>query len=57
MYDHRQVAPESPGDLFDATEIDEILLLRTLTLTEEKKREARATDPRAVVATSSGRGH
>ena len=48
MYDHPQVAPESPGDLFDATEIDEILSLRTLTLTEEEKREARATDPRAA---------
>jgi hypothetical protein len=47
MYDHPSVAPESPGDLFDATEIDEILSLRTLTLTEEEKREARATDPRA----------
>ena len=40
-------APESPGDLFDAGEIDEILTLRTLTLTDEEKREARATDPRA----------
>lgn len=48
MYDHPQVSPESPGDLFDATEIDEILSLRTLTLTEEEKREARATDPRAA---------
>jgi hypothetical protein len=47
LYDHPQVAPESPGDLFDATEIDEILSLRALTLTEEEKREARATDPRA----------
>jgi hypothetical protein len=47
MYDHPGVAPESPGDLFDATEIDEILSLRTLTLTDEEKREARATDPRA----------
>ncbi|GAA4858783.1 hypothetical protein [Saccharopolyspora cebuensis] len=48
LYDHPEVAPESPGDLFDATEIDEILSLRTLTLTEEEKREARATDPRAA---------
>lgn len=47
MYDHPRVAPESPGDLFDACEIDEILSLRTLTLSEEEKREARATDPRA----------
>jgi hypothetical protein len=48
MYDHPQVAPESPGDLYDATEIDELLTLRTLALTEEEKREARATDPRAA---------
>jgi hypothetical protein len=46
--DYPQVSPESPGDLFDATEIDEILSLRTLTLTDEEKREARATDPRAA---------
>jgi hypothetical protein len=46
LYDHPEVAPESPGDLFDATEIDEILSLRTLTLSEAEKREARATDSR-----------
>jgi hypothetical protein len=46
--DHPQVAAESAGDLFDATEIDEILTLRTLALTDEEKREARATDPRAA---------
>jgi hypothetical protein len=48
MYDYPKVSPESPGDLFDATEIDEILSLRTLTLTEREKLEARATDPRAA---------
>jgi hypothetical protein len=47
-YDYPKVSPESPGDLFDATEIDEILSLRTLTLTDDEKREARATDPRAA---------
>lgn len=47
MYDHPGIAPESPGDLHDACEIDEILTLRTMTLTDEEKREARATDPRA----------
>ncbi|HXT99514.1 MAG TPA: hypothetical protein VN903_00890 [Polyangia bacterium] len=46
LYDHPAVAPESPRDLFDATEIDEILTLRVLTLTDDEKREARATDPR-----------
>jgi hypothetical protein len=48
LYDHPQVAPESPASLHDATEIDEILSLRTLTLTEQEKAEARATDPRAA---------
>ncbi|CAL9351718.1 hypothetical protein SUDANB126_00493 [Streptomyces sp. enrichment culture] len=42
------MAPESPGDLHDAAEIDEILTLRTLLLTDEEKREARATDRRAA---------
>jgi hypothetical protein len=46
LYDHPQVSPESPGDLFDAAEIDEILSLRILTLTDEEKREA-CSDPRA----------
>ncbi|MFZ2062389.1 MAG: hypothetical protein WAU82_15365 [Candidatus Binatus sp.] len=48
LYDYPQIAPESPGDLYDATEIDEILTLRTMTLTEDEKRQARATDPRAA---------
>jgi hypothetical protein len=48
LYDHTEVAPESQGDLFDATEIDEILALRILTLTDEEKAEARGTDPRAA---------
>ncbi|WP_308191793.1 hypothetical protein [Kitasatospora humi] len=46
--DHPQVAPESPGDLHDAAEIDEILSLRTMLLTDAEKREARATDRRAA---------
>jgi hypothetical protein len=48
LYDYPQIAPESPGDLFDATEIDEILILRTMTLTDAEKAEARATDPKAA---------
>jgi hypothetical protein len=48
LYDHPAVAPESQGDLFDATEIDEILALRILTLTDEEKAEARGTDPKAA---------
>lgn len=47
LYDYPTIAPESPGDLFDGTEIDEILTLRTMTLTDEEKAEARATDERA----------
>jgi hypothetical protein len=47
LYDYPQVADESPGDLFDATEIDEILTLRILTLTEDEKRAAAAVDDRA----------
>ena len=48
LYDHPRIAAESAGDLFDSTEIDEILTLRTLALTDEERREARATDPRAA---------
>jgi hypothetical protein len=47
LYDYPSVAKESVGDLCDAAEIDEILSLRILTMTDEEKREARATDPRA----------
>lgn len=47
LYDYPRTAVESPGDLFDATEIDEILTLRILTLTDEEKRAVRETDARA----------
>jgi hypothetical protein len=47
LEDHPQVAPESSGDLFDATEIDEILSLRILALTDDEKAEMRAADGRA----------
>ncbi|HEX4246921.1 MAG TPA: hypothetical protein VH008_03575, partial [Pseudonocardia sp.] len=46
--DFPEIAPESPNQLFDGLENDEILTLRTLVLTDEEKREARATDPRAA---------
>jgi hypothetical protein len=48
LYDHPELAPESPGDLYDGTEIDEILSLRTLALSDDEKLQARATDPRAA---------
>lgn len=47
LYDYPQIAPESPGSLFDGTEIDEILTLRILTLTDEEKQEMRQGDERA----------
>ena len=47
LYDYPEIAPESPGDLFDGTEIDEILTLRIMTLTEREKQEMVAVDDRA----------
>ncbi|HEX4494073.1 MAG TPA: hydrogenase maturation protease [Thermoanaerobaculia bacterium] len=47
LYDHPAVAAESEDDFCDATEIDEILTLRVMTLTEDEKREARGTDERS----------
>ena len=47
LYDYPQIAPESPGALFDGTEIDEILALRILTLTEDEKHEMRNADERS----------
>ncbi len=48
LYDYPEIAPESAGALFDSTEIDEILTLRVMTMTDQEKAEARATDPRAA---------
>ena len=45
--DYPEVAPESAGDLYDATEIEEILTLRILTLTDEEKAQVRGSDERA----------
>lgn len=47
LYDYPKIAPESPGNLFDGTEIDEILALRILTLTDDEKKEMRQGDARA----------
>ena len=46
LYDYPKVAPESKGPFFDGAEIDEMLALRVLTLTENEKREMMAADPR-----------
>ena len=41
LYDYPQIAPESAGDFYDATEMDEMLTLRVMTLTDdEKERDA-----------------
>jgi hypothetical protein len=47
LEDRPKVAPESPGDLFDGGEVDELLVLNILSLTDEEKAEMRASDPRA----------
>jgi hypothetical protein len=47
LYDYPQIAPESPGDLCDGTEIDEILALRILTMSDAEKLEIRNGDERA----------
>ena len=47
--DHPQIAPESRGDLFDGTEIEEALLLHVLALSDGE-REAIACDDPAVRA-------
>jgi len=46
LYDYPQIAPESPGNLFDGAEIDEILALRILTLSDDEKCEIQQTDDR-----------
>lgn len=48
LEDHPAIAPESVGAMYDSTEIDEILALRTAALTDQEKREARGTDARAA---------
>jgi hydrogenase maturation protease len=56
LSDYPAIAPESPVDLCDGTEIDEILTLRVLTLTEDEKREALDTDARAQAVLASAAG-
>ena len=48
LYDHPEIAEQSEGALYDSTEIDEILTLRIMTMTDEEKAQARATDPLAA---------
>jgi hydrogenase maturation protease len=44
LYDYPQIAPQSAGNLFDGTEIDEILTLRIMSLTDDEKSEIRNAD-------------
>lgn len=46
LYDYPQIAPQSPGTLYDSTEIDEILTLRIMTLSDDEKRAMEALDMR-----------
>ncbi len=46
LYDYPQIAPESMGDYFDGTEIDEMLALRIMTLTDDEKHQMRGADER-----------
>jgi hypothetical protein len=48
LYDYPQIAPESAADLFDGTEIDEILSLRVMTLSDDEKREVASLDERSA---------
>ena len=52
LYDHAELAPESKTAFFDALEVDELLSLRTMTLSEQEKREVRGTDPRTAALLS-----
>ena len=47
LYDYPKIAPESAGDLCDGLEIDEILTLRVMTMTDDEKDEMRNVDPYA----------
>jgi hypothetical protein len=47
LCDHPQIAPESPGDLFDSGEIDQMLVLNILAMSDEERRDMRDCDPRA----------
>lgn len=48
LYDHPEIAEQSDGALYDSCEIDEILTLRVMTMTDEEKAQAVATDPLAA---------
>jgi hypothetical protein len=47
LSDHPEIAPESPGNLFDSGEIDQMLVLNILAMTDEERSAMRDCDPRA----------
>ncbi|MGA2759913.1 MAG: hypothetical protein ABSF08_06315 [Candidatus Cybelea sp.] len=47
LYDFPAVAPQSEADTFDATEVDELMMLSVRSLSDQERDEARATDERA----------
>jgi hypothetical protein len=47
LEDHPRIAPESPGDMFDGGEIDQMLILNMLAMTDDEKAEMREADPKA----------
>lgn len=47
LSDYPEIAPESPGNLFDSGEIDQMLVLNILAMTNEERRDMRDSDPRA----------
>ncbi|MEP6513945.1 MAG: hypothetical protein ABJA79_08750 [Parafilimonas sp.] len=44
LYDHPQINPQSSGDLFDSTEIEEALLLHVNLLSDEEKKRIAQSD-------------
>jgi hydrogenase maturation protease len=56
LYDYPAIAPESRDSFYDATEIEEMLALRVMTMPPREQREAAATDDRAaaIVQRTSG---
>jgi hypothetical protein len=56
--DHPQIAPESHGDLFDATEIEEALLLHVLALSDDERAAIAEQDPtvREMLARAEAQG-
>jgi hypothetical protein len=48
LRDHPEIAPESPGPLYGAAEVHDLLTLRPTVLTGDERRAVRVTDPTAA---------